>query len=108
VLGERNAALKEIKRSLVELQNETLEALRTDEDWVPDDAFTNRFGDAFSSLDDAKEVSSAFASDLHDSVLSALEDARASGKGSRAVAAAASKVFRTWRSDEAERRLLRL
>jgi DivIVA domain-containing protein len=110
-LGARNAALKEIKRSLVELQNETLEALRTNEDWTPDDDFTDRFVDAFTSITgsigggDANEAAAAFASDLQDSVMSALEDARSSGKGSRAVAAAASKVFRTWRSDEAERRL---
>jgi DivIVA domain-containing protein len=111
VLGARNAALKNVKRSLVDLQNETLESLRTDPDWIPPDDYADRFEPDFSLLADvtgsagAKNLSAAFASDLHDSVLSALEDARSAGKGDRAVAAAASKVFRTWRTDEAERRL---
>lgn len=115
VLGIRNDALKDIKRGLVELQNETLEALRTDEEWTPPDDFTDRFeksfvavGSAVGGASDGSNEADAFASDLQDSVLSAIEDARNSGKGSRAVAAAASKVFRTWRSDEAERRLQRL
>ena len=111
VLGARNAALKNVKRSLVDLQNETLEALRTEPDWVPPDDYADRFEPEFSVLADvtgsadARNLAAAFASDLHDSVLSALEDARSAGKGDRAVAAAASKVFRTWRTDEAERRL---
>lgn len=114
MLAVRNAALKEIKRSLVDLQNETLEALRTDETWTPGDDFMNRFDEPFTSVaqatgeGNASDLAGAFASDLHDSVLSALEDARSAGSGARAVAAAASKVFRTWRSDEAERRLQRL
>ncbi len=112
-LGAQNEALKEIKRALVDLQNETLEALRTDEAWVPPDDFMNRFDGPFATLPtstggDGSADAAAFASDLHDSVLSAIEDTRGSGKGTRAVAAAASKVFRTWRSDEAERRLRRL
>ena len=100
-----------MKRSLVDLQNETLEALRTDDEWVPEESLTDRFDEPFAAFgesvgaDSAAESGSAFASDLHDAVTSAIEDERGRGSGSRAVASAASKVFRTWRSDEAERRL---
>ena len=110
-LAAQNAALKAVKRSLVDLQNETLEALRTDDEWVPEESLTDRFDEPFAAFgesvgaDSAAESGSAFASDLHDAVTSAIEDERGRGSGSRAVASAASKVFRTWRSDEAERRL---
>jgi DivIVA domain-containing protein len=111
-LPAQNAALKAVKKSLVELQNETLEGLRTDDGWVPPSGFTDRFGEAFGALIDtkgegsAKATADAFASDLEDAVTSAIEKARASGKGSRAVASDASKIFRKWRTDEAERRLM--
>ena len=111
-LPAQNAALKAVKKSLVELQNETLEGLRTDDGWVPPSGFTDRFGEAFGALIDtkgegsAKATADAFASDLEDAVTSAIENARASGKGSRAVASDASKIFRKWRTDEAERRLM--
>jgi len=39
-------------------------------------------------------------------VSSAIDRVRDAGGGEREVAAAASKVFRTWRSDEAERRVV--
>ena len=110
-LAAQNAALKAIKRSLVDLQNETLEALRTDETWMPDEGFTNRFEEPFADLGEsvdaetAADAGRAFASDLHDAVMSVIEAERGQGSGSRAVASAASKVFRTWRSDEAERRI---
>jgi hypothetical protein len=113
-LAAQNAALKTIKRSLVDLQNETLEALRGDESWMPEEGFTDRFSEPFTAFgesigaESAADTGSAFASDLHDAVTSAIEDERGRGSGSRAVASAASKVFRTWRSDEAERRLFAL
>jgi len=107
----QNDALRVIKRSLVELQNETLEHLRTDSSWVPNEGFTNRFEQPFSTL--AGDVGggtdaatgTAFAVDLLQAVTSAIERARSAGGGDREVAAATSKVFRTWRSDEAERRV---
>jgi DivIVA domain-containing protein len=106
----QNDALRSIKRSLVELQNETLEHLRTDSAWVPDESFMDRFTPAFGELADAvghepDDLGSAFATDLHDAVSSAIERTRGAGGGDREVAAAASKVFRMWRSDEAERRV---
>lgn len=108
----QNEALRSIKRTLVELQNATLEHLRTDAGWSPDESFTNRFSGAFSDLavavggepkGDAGEV---FGADLYDAVSSAIERVRDAGGGEREVAASASKVFRTWRSDEAERRVV--
>jgi hypothetical protein len=107
----RNLALKSVKKSLVELQNETLEGLRTDKGWLPPEGFTEVFTEAFGSVTSpdgtapTEDQARAFAADLEDAVTSAIEAARSGGKGERAVAAAASKVFRTWRSDEAERRL---
>ena len=106
----QNDALRSIKRSLVELQNETLEHLRTDTGWVPDETFMDRFGPAFAVLtmavgSEADDLGKAFATDLHDAVTSAIGRSRDGGGGDREVAAAASKVFRMWRSDEAERRV---
>jgi hypothetical protein len=106
----QNEALRTIKRSLVELQNETLEHLRTDAAWVPDEAFVDRFTPAFVELAGAiggepDDLGTAFATDLLDAVSSAIERTRGAGAGDREVAAAASKVFRMWRSDEAERRV---
>jgi len=108
----QNDALRVIKRSLVDLQNETLEHLRTDASWVPSEEFTDRFGEPFSTLteaiggDDGEPAGRAFGLDLRDAVIAAIERARTAGGGDREVAAAASKVFRTWRSDEAERRVV--
>ncbi len=107
----QNAALRTIKRTLVDLQNETLEHLRTDGDWMPAESFTDRFAEAFAVLaaeitgeeDDA--AGRAFGADLFDALCSTIERTRSRGGGEREVAAATSKVFRTWRSDEAERRV---
>jgi len=106
----QNDALRSIKRSLVELQNETLEHLRTDAAWVPDKAFMDRFTPAFAQLTgavgvDLDDLGNTFATDLLDAVSSAIDRTRGAGGGDREVAAAASKVFRMWRSDEAERRV---
>ena len=108
----QNVALRSIKRTLVELQNETLDHLRTDAAWDPAEDYTDRFGEAFSELNvevwgvDDPAVADAFATDLYDALQSALERSRAAGGGERAVASAASKVFRMWRSDEAEQRVV--
>jgi hypothetical protein len=108
----QNAALREIKRSLVDLQNETLEHLRTDDTWMPERGFTDRFGPPFAEMayvltgsSDAA-MGTAFGSDLHDAVSAAIDRTRDAGAGDREVASSASKVFRTWRSDDAERRVV--
>ncbi|MFO7699378.1 MAG: DivIVA domain-containing protein [Acidimicrobiia bacterium] len=108
----QNAALREIKRALVDLQNEALEHLRTDAGWTPGADFTDRFDEPFAELaiglgsGGPSAEGAAFASDLLEAVTSAIERARDSGGGEREVAASASKVFRTWRSDEAEQRVV--
>ena len=109
----QNAALRTIKRQLVDLQNDALEHLRTEDAWEPDEEFTDRFSEPFSELavaitDDGDDggAASVFATDLYDAVSNAVVGAREAGSGDRAIAAATSKVFRTWRSDEAERRVV--
>jgi DivIVA domain-containing protein len=109
----QNAALRSIKRQLVDLQNDALEHLRVDTAWVPDEAFTDCFSEPFGELassiansDDDGGAAAVFATDLYDAVSSAVVAAREAGSGDRAIAAATSKVFRTWRSDEAERRVV--
>ena len=113
LIPAQNAALRSIKRLLVDLQNDALEHLRTDEGWVPTEEFTDRFSEPFSELavaitEDGGDggAASVFATDLYDAVSSAVLAAREAGSGDRAIAAATSKVFRTWRSDEAERRVV--
>lgn len=109
----QNAALKDIKRTLVELQNDALEHLRTDVGWVPKRAFTNKFKAPFAEL--AKKIThdkedggaaKEFGADLFDAVTGALAKARQSGAGDRQVASSVSRVFRMWRADEAERRVV--
>ncbi len=108
----QNAALKDIKRTLVDLQNDALDHLRTDVDWSPRKTFTNKFKEPFADL--AKEITGAkgdgraakeFGTDLHGAVTGALTKARGSGAGDRQVASSVSRVFRMWRADEAERRV---
>ncbi|HSJ70236.1 MAG TPA: DivIVA domain-containing protein [Acidimicrobiia bacterium] len=112
VIPLQNAALREIKRALVDLQNETLEHLRTDAGWTPNPEFTDRFDEPFTKLaiglgsSASSSEGATFATDLLEAVTAAIERTRSSGGGEREVAASASKVFRTWRSDEAERRVV--
>lgn len=109
----QNAALKEIKRTLVDLQNEALEQLRTDTDWTPKKSFTNRFKAPFSELargitesDDDAGAAKEFSNDLNDAVMGAIVRSRDSGAGDREVASSVSRVFRMWRADESERRVV--
>ncbi len=109
----QNAALKDIKRTLVDLQNDALEHLRTDVDWSPKKSFTNKFAAPFRELavgvSGSKEDGGAakdFGTDLHHAVTGALANARDSGAGDRQVSSSVSRVFRMWRADEAERRVV--
>jgi DivIVA domain-containing protein len=109
----QNTALRTIKRQLVDLQNDALEHLRVDTAWVPEEAFTDCFSEPFGELassiansDDDGGAAEVFATDLYDAVSSAVVATREAGSGDRAIAAATSRVFRTWRSDEAERRVV--
>jgi len=108
----QNAALKDIKRALVDLQNDALEHLRTEKGWTPAKTFTNKFNTPFSDLAKAitgsKEDGGAakgFSKDLHAAVSGAISRARESGAGERQVASSVSRIFRMWRADEAERRV---
>jgi hypothetical protein len=132
LLPVTNQALREIKRRLVDLQNLTLEELRTDHDWAPEaPAFSAVFVDdlrtvtrestvagyaAASDLAEAPESppapavvgsgeSEGFGAALSEAVATAIRKARGGGAGPRQVAAAVSKVFRAWRTDDAERRV---
>jgi hypothetical protein len=109
----QNAALKEIKRTLVDLQNDALEHLRTDTEWVPKKSFTNQFKRPFSDLaagitesKDDGGASKEFSADLNTAVVGAIVKARESGAGDREVASSVSRVFRMWRADESERRVV--
>jgi hypothetical protein len=109
----QNAALKEIKRTLVDLQNDALEHLRTDTDWTPKKSFTNKFKAPFSELamgiSESKDDSGAakeFADHLNEAVVGAIIRTRESGAGDREIASSVSRVFRMWRADESERRVV--
>ncbi len=127
-----NEALRAVKRRVLDLQNRVLEGLRTSPDgWQPDgDEFAAVLADdvdamggrayaagvsaaaqltAHPNVDVAAATptgaSSGLADALHAAVVAAHEHAVAHAAGSRETAAAVSRVFRAWRTDEAERRL---
>lgn len=125
-----NRALRGTKKSITELQNIALDQLRVDEKWRPDQKalaetlgadlitlWAESFAAGHAVAEDmtgsklkrpatphseaVEEVSTA----LSDSLTRALEEA---GGGQRERQSAASRVFRVWRSDEAEQRLREL
>lgn len=109
----QNAALKDIKRMLVDLQSDALEYLRADGAWTPAESFTNRFNAPFAELavgiTGSKVDAGAaqeFSEDLREALISAIGKARESGAGDRQTASDVSRVFRMWRADEAERRVV--
>lgn len=122
-----NRALRGVKKAMTEVQNVALDSLRTAEDWRPDESsiadsihaelvavWSESFAAGHAVAEQmtgdrlkrpATPVSKAdqeFASDLADAVSTALDKA---GEGPRERQSAASRVFRVWRSDEAERRI---
>ena len=122
-----NRALRGAKKSMTELQNIALDNLRTDSGWRPDQPaaaealhadlvglWTESFAAGHSVAEEmtgakikrpATPTSDAiddFAATLTEAVTKALESA---GEGQRERQSAASKVFRVWRTDEAERRI---
>lgn len=125
-----NRALRGAKKSLTELQNIALDGLRTEEQWAPDEEVIGEalqaeliavWAESFAAghsvaeeMTDSKikrpptpqaDSVAMFASALARSVQDALE---AADDGQRAQQAAASRVFRVWRTDEAERRIREL
>lgn len=132
LLPVENAGLREVKRHLVELQNRVLEELRTTTgQWEPDpDEFLGEMSAgmasfrrrAFAAGVEAVEQMTgrpapgteapagdpgarAFAESLIAAVSKAHGAAVANEAGARELASAVSRVFRAWRTDEAERRL---
>ncbi len=133
LLPIENRALRTVKRRLVDLQNRVLEELRvSDDSWEPDRAMiAASFADELKQLarealvagysggadligasmtpqpkgGDPADPTEHFVGGLVDAIGDALRGARAAGSGARQVAAAVSRVFRGWRTDEAERRV---
>jgi len=125
-----NRALRGTKKAIADLQNIALDSLRTDVDWRPDstdmvvslqadliavwaESFASGHGVA-EEMTGSKlkrpstpqsDAAMEFASSLGDAVSSALDEA---GDGQRERQSAASRVFRVWRTDEAERRIREL
>lgn len=122
-----NRALRGVKKAMTEIQNLALDTLRTEDEWVPDESaiaesihaelvavWTESFAAGHSVAEQmvgdklkrpgtpASSADEDFASDLAAAVSSALKNA---GDGPRERQSAASRVFRVWRSDEAERRI---
>lgn len=122
-----NRALRGAKKSMTELQNIALDSLRTDGEWRPDQGvisealhadlvglWSESFAAGHSVAEEmtgvkvkrpqtpTSDVTDDFGTNLNDAVTKALESA---GEGQRERQSAASKVFRVWRTDEAERRI---
>jgi cell division septum initiation protein DivIVA len=132
LLPLENRSLRSVKRHIVEVQNQALEALRTsNQEWRPtrkdidkalvaeiDQLVSEAYLAGYASEAQRRGVTASqpkklakgtvgkdFANDLVAAIDTAIEGAVASGAGARQVASAASKVFRAWRTDEAERKL---
>jgi len=127
LLPVTNRALRGVRRSITEIQNVALDSLRTSEDWAPDERAISElvhaellavWSESFAAGHTVAEqmtgsklrrpktpsfkADKKFASDLAQAVAFALEQA---GSGQRERQSASSRVFRVWRSDEAERRI---
>jgi DivIVA domain-containing protein len=131
ILPVSNRALRNIKRQLTEAQNEALEELRlSDGEWEPDgpslgarlrpdlvvlasEAFASGHaaamemtGERFKRPSTPKtEPENEWIAALLQDVNHALVEGRRQGQGARQLGASVSRVFRAWRTDEAERRV---
>lgn len=134
ILPVSNRALRNIKRQLTEAQNEALEELRlSDGEWDPDgpalgarlrpdlvvlasEAFASGHtaamemtGERFKRPSTPKtEPENEWVAALLQDVNHALVEGRRQGQGARQLGASVSRVFRAWRTDEAERRVAEL
>ncbi|MGH9052060.1 MAG: DivIVA domain-containing protein [Acidimicrobiia bacterium] len=136
LLPVQNRVLRSVKRQLTEEQNVILEELRIREgDWQPDpkvlegrlhgdlvilvqESFAAGHAAAVQLTSgtfprprpeevDLPDRSPEFAGDLIEGLGEAMAEGRASGQGPRELGTTVSRVFRTWRTDEAERRVQR-
>ena len=134
LLPVSNRALRNIKRQLTEAQNEALEELRlSDGDWDPDGpslgarlrpdlvvlsaesfaaghtAAIEMSGERFKRPSTPKtEPEVAWVTALLGDLNHALSEGRKQDQGARQLGASVSRVFRAWRTDEAERRVAEL
>lgn len=134
LLPVQNRALRQVKRQLVAAQNRALEELRLDSEWSPGPDLVNgqvakalddllaesaAAGNAavFELVDDAKSFGVTIGETTDDGtfarafvtvITETLERSRTAGAGKREVSSSLSRVFRAWRTDDAERRLRRL
>lgn len=127
-----NRTLRNIKRRLIDIHNQQLEALKNDPaDWQPERArleesltrdLTIMHREAFAAgraaADEmlgadraapAPEIpageSDIFVSALFDELVLTVQAGRENGQGARQLGAALSQAYRVWRTDEAERRV---
>lgn len=131
LLPVQNRALRLVKRRLVSAQNRALEELRLDAEWVPGpdlvdgdisgvlvDLTTESAAAGFAAAGellgrtdpprpelDAGDVTQEFIGAFIESAGLSLERSRAAGAGKRETASSLSRVFRAWRTDDAERRV---
>lgn len=130
LLPVTNRALRELKRQIVDLQNIVLEEMRTQgDDFNPDRAeFESVLGDAVRTLAaeslvagftasaelsgatttprpevEAPDPTSEVAGGLFDEAIQVMARSRQAEASNRQLASAVSRVFRTWRTDGAER-----
>ncbi|HEX6302433.1 MAG TPA: DivIVA domain-containing protein [Acidimicrobiia bacterium] len=122
-----NRGLRGVKKAITEIQNVALDNLRTTEDWEPNEVditeslhaelvavWAESFAAGYAVAEEmageklkrpptpSSHADREFASDLSSAVTAAL---KGTGDGPRERQSAASRVFRVWRSDEAERRI---
>lgn len=125
-----NRALRGVKKAVTDAQNVALDSLRTEDEWHPEGSvlaemmradLIGLWAESYSAGHATAEemagtklkrrdtpnsdAAETIGDDLADAVSDALIDA---GDGQREKQSAASRVFRGWRSDEAERRVREL
>ncbi len=127
-----NRVLRSVKKELTEAQNIALDELRSEEAWSPDAGMLGgrlsgpieqlERDSFFAGFEAAAEITGSevvwdqpaeidgssavlLAGALTTAVEAALGEARAVGQGPRQLAAGLSRVYRAWRTDEAERRV---
>jgi cell division initiation protein len=134
LLPVTNRVLRAVKRELTEAQNIALEELRVEQgNWEPDaailaerlvasigellaDSYVGGWAAAAEVTEselvpdsdrqgDPTEWTGRFAEELTASVSRALAESNRDGRGPRQAAASLSRVYRAWRTDEAERRV---
>ena len=134
LLPVTNRVLRAVKRELTEAQNIALEELRVEEgNWEPDaatlverlvhpigellaDSYAGGWASAADITEtelvpdggrqgDPSEWAGGFADALTAAVSEALSESHRDGRGPRQAAASLSRVYRSWRTDEAERRV---